>query len=990
MDEVVRGVRVIKYGAWEQWFASKLRALRKSEVRCLMRSGVLEAVNNAVFFLVYSVLNLVTFSAYTLLFDNTLTPELSFVAIALFNIITRALIMLPRSVKAAAEALVALRRLNHFFGLPEVSRSQVQDLSVDTSEAAISLDSATFAWSTDEEAKTALRQITLTVLRGNRVAVVGKVGSGKSAFLAALLGELTLREGTCAVRGLTALAGQVPWIVSGTLRENVMLAVEEEHRDAKAEERYQAVLDACKLRQDMGQLPKMDETEIGERGVNLSGGQRARVALARACMVASDVVLLDDPLSAVDSAVARHLMDNVLARDGILSESTVVLVTHRMESLELADLVVALDEGEIAFHGSFDEFKKSPVYETLREHDVHMQDKNPEKKRSSIGDNYLVESLVETLGSEDASSEDSKSFKHDGSLVEAEDRQLGRVSRSIYAEFVNAAGGWIVAVAVLGVFSTGQAARNVSDFWIASWSTDSLDRIARGGSLIGNRFYSIVFTGLALATFLFVMMRTVLFVILFRHAARVLHDRLLDSVLRAKQEFFDTNPAGRILNRFSKDMDQMDDLLPITAVDFCQVMFLALGAIATISVIVPWLLVLLVPVSILFFGVQRIYVRSSREIKRLDGVSRSPIYSQFSETLLGLMTVRAMRLQERFRSRFCDRIDTNHEAYWGFVNSARWLAVRLDFLAAVVVFSTSFLVIILRSSIDAGFAGLAITQSMLITSIFQWGVRQAAETENLFTSVERVITTVKETSLEPDSRCQTTHLPEAWPSKGVVEFQDVTMRYRQGLPFALHNVSFCTAENEKLGIVGRTGAGKSSIATSLFRMVELESGRILIDHVDISTVPLDVLRRAMAIVPQDPILFTGTIRENVDPACCVTDSEVWSALRRTGFTKIKPLPEGLDTHIGDGGQNFSVGERQLLCLSRALVADARIIVLDEATAAVDNRTDSVMQRAIRDVFAGCTVITVAHRLQTVAEHDRVMVMERGRVKTVIRGTRSTN
>mmetsp|Transcript_9299 Transcript_9299/g.18968 ORF Transcript_9299/g.18968 Transcript_9299/m.18968 type:complete len:1308 (-) Transcript_9299:270-4193(-) len=959
-SELLSGIRIVKYGAWEEIFAGKIRNLREEEFRWLLRGAVYEAVNNSLFFSVPTLVSLVTFAAYTLMSGNALSPEVAFPAVALFNLLSRQLIILPRALRAAVEGRVAFQRIDKYLTFEEV---EAEEMLEPEGTDALKITEASFSW-VDGPEKPTLEDISLVVPPGGFLAVVGRVGSGKSSLLMSICGELKREKGQIRCRGRLSLATQVPWILNASFRENVICASGDQYFD---ERRYWEVLRACCLDEDVLNLPAGDLTEIGERGVNLSGGQRARLSLARACYTPADVYLVDDPFSSVDPKVATKIFQRLLGQRGILAQKTRIVVTHNLRIIRDMDSIIVMENGRIAECGSYSSLKTCKYFN------------QPESSwtKSHKLQNSEVSSSEGCLQALPDSPTDFDSTR--GKLTTIEDRNVGKVTRNVYLGYIRAAGGLSAAIFSALAFSIAQAARQVSDWWLSEWSTDSLGRPETSGSEArGNRFYVIVYAGLTAATIILSVARIALFMIHSLTASKSLHDTMLNRITHATQAFFDVNPTGRILNRFARDVDLMDYLLPLTAADFLQAAFIAIGALLFIAVIFPWFLVAVMPIALSFYYFERIYASSARELKRLEGITRSPIYSQFSETCSGLETIRAFRLQDKMSQSFMNKVDRNHQSYYLTISASRWLGVRLDFLSTVVVVSTSIIVLALNGTLNPGLAGVALTQSLLLTGIFQWAVRQAAETENYFTSVERVLSQICGTTQEeePDNPQD---VPENWPEQGQVEFRDVSMRYRPELPLVLREMSFETLPAEKIGIVGRTGAGKSSITGALFRMVPCEKGAILIDGVDIAKIRLVDLRRRLAIVPQEPVLFNGSVRSNLDCLGRHRDSDLWEVLKSVQLDAQGCLSHGLDTEVVERGSNFSVGERQLLCLARALLVRAKVVILDEATAAVDNLTDSLMQTAIRTQFSDCTVLNIAHRQSTIADSNRVLVVANGGV-----------
>lgn len=1066
MHDILSAIRLVKYSAWESHFQAVIARLRRNEIHYLRTSAISRALNTAIFSSAPVFISFVTFISYTFIFRNRLSPAVGFSTIAFYAILARTLILLPLGWLASSEASVSARRIDQFLDLPELpdtfhtTRLDVanwisrDDQLVDSHNRAgttglsqlspladkkilVSMEDVSFTYSLDtspnrdETVTRILFGLNLVVREGDLICVTGAVGSGKSTLLNGLLGEVYRSKGSMTVVGRLAYCSQQHWIVNGTLRHNITLfgddsiaTGDDASSNKDQDDWFNQVVDACCLREDLDALPAGERTEIGDRGVNLSGGQKARVALARAVYARSDIYLLDDPLAAVDAAVTKQLIERVLGPRGLLRRRTRIVATHQEALLPLAHSVVVLAGGTIAHAGAASALLAQGInlytnIEDTENKEGHGQCADRVLKKSSNGGEVLenvsgpqnkgipAKGLsggdVFVVCNESKESADEKSFSEKdgpsearsealGKLVIEEDRKYGHVSWTTFREYVKAGGGIWLCLGVLVTLLVSQAMRTTAEVWVGLWATgvdEEIDTASAQFIAENWRFLRIyiVFVGTMLGVKL---LSAALFAVFCILASRCLHDRLVDRVLHAKTVFFDTNPLGRVLNRFGKDVDQVDMLLPIAMQDVINIGAVVLGALVTISWIFPWLLISMTVSTILFFIYQGQYKKSSRELKRLDGIAYSPIYALFVQTLEGNRTIRAFGFQGEFSTDFDLLVDQHHSAYHMFQVVGRWLGVRLDYVAAIIVTCTSFAIVAAGDDLDVGLSGVAITQSLLLTGVFQWAVRQAAETENLFTSVERILAMATETPLEAAHYVAETESTKKWPSEGVVSFNNVVLKYRPELSPALQNITFSTRPRERIGIVGRTGSGKSSIIVALFRMVELSSGQIHIDGVDISMLGLHKLRSRIAIVPQDASLFNGTIRSNLDPMSKCNDTQLWNALDRVYMrdaveamgkdgTKDESTAGGLDTVVRENGANFSVGERQLLCLARVILSGVKIVVLDEASASLDNTTDALIQQTVRNQLANRTIITIAHRLATIADYDRILVVDAGRV-----------
>lgn len=789
MTEVLSGIRMIKQAALESHFTSIINAHRAEEIRHLRVGGLLRDLNAALFFVAPVVVSFATFTAHTLIFKKPLSPANVFSTLSLFNTLSYILKLMPLGWLAISEAIVSGRRLDNFFDLQELDSATMNEridvlkllgekntedkvftesndaihtreenldsssIATPKSSARLVLRNAQFSFSKIDESgqqamTSVLNNMNISVDDSELVCVVGPVASGKSSLLMGILGELLCTQGTVQRCGRVAYCAQKPWIVNGSLRENItVFSKPGEKFDASW---YNAVIRACCLRKDIERLPAGDKTEIGERGVNLSGGQKARLALARAIYSKADIVILDDPLSAVDAAVTSHLIEQLFSKNGLLANKAVIIVTHQLKVLPLATKVAVLDHGTLKHFDNFQKLiedgvdfsglaeQKSTLDETTGSDRLKKSDYSNlsisnragqmvEDKmiQDSCNGKYMSDTVYDESWDVDESdySDDPDAFcsasntsKWSGDLVAKEDRCTGRVTSSVYRAYINAGGGYLVFVLVIIAFIFPQAFIQVIAWWISRWSTKS--NVSTEFIQV-NRFYAQVLIGLTSCVVLLTTTRALLFARQSMAASRSLHDELVDRALRAQPSFFDTNPLGRILNRFSKDMDNMDVLLPFASQDFMQIFFAAIAAIVTISWILPWFLIPIVPMIYAFLVLQRYYKRTSRELKRIDGTSRSPMYAHFTESIDGLATLRAFKCEEQFNQRFDEYVDNNNSSYHMFTCAGRWLGIRLDALAALIVFSTSLVVLLLSPNIDPGLAGVALTQSIMITGVFQ-------------------------------------------------------------------------------------------------------------------------------------------------------------------------------------------------------------------------------------------------------------------------------
>ncbi|XP_055069172.2 ATP-binding cassette sub-family C member 4 isoform X1 [Misgurnus anguillicaudatus] len=996
MNEVVSGMRIIKMYAWEKPFAALVGDVRSKEISKIMSSSYLRGLNMASFFVASKFILFVTFTVYVLV-GNTITASRVFVTVSLYTAVRLTVtLFFPSAIEKAAEAAVSIKRIKKFLMLDELKdhsqRSLSQgSLSNEEKEASVELQDLVCYWDQSLDSPT-LQNLSFTVKSGQLLAVIGPVGAGKSSLLSTVLGELPADKGMIKIKGGLTYASQQPWVFPGTIRSNILFGKELEPQ------RYEKVLRACALKRDMELLPDGDLTLIGDRGATLSGGQKARVNLARAVYQDADIYLLDDPLSAVDAEVGRHLFEQCIC--GFLKHKPRILVTHQLQYLKAADQILVLKEGHMVARGSYSELQQSGVdFTSLLKKDeedetVGEKGEAPRSpRRRTFSQNSVRSQTSSVLSVKDECDQLPVETVH--TMVE-ESRSEGTIGLRLYWKYFRAGSNVFILVFIAILNLLAQVSYIVQDWWLAYWASEQekLDRpfindtsininstnITDIGSQkpeLDLNFYLGIYAGLTVATIIFGFMRCLYMFHSLVCSAQTLHSRMFNCILRTPVRFFDINPIGRILNRFSKDIGQLDSQLPWTFVDFMQVFLQVLGVIAVAASVIPWILIPVLPLLICFLFLRRYFLRTSRDVKRLESTTRSPVFSHLSSSLQGLCTIRAFKAEERFQQTFDAHQDLHSEAWFLFLATSRWFAIRLDVMCAVFVTITAFGCLLLKDSMEAGAVGLALSYAVTLMGMFQWGVRQSAEVENLMTSVERV---VEYTELESEAPWETQKRPPPdWPNRGLITFDRVNFSYSSDGPVVLKNISAMFRPKEKIGIVGRTGAGKSSLISALFRLTEPE-GKIFVDGVLTSEIGLHDLRQKMSIIPQDPVLFTGTMRKNLDPFGQHSDQDLWNSLEEVQLKSVvEELPNKLETELAESGSNFSVGQRQLVCLARAILRKNQILIIDEATANVDPRTDELIQKTIREKFKECTVLTIAHRLNTIIDSDRIMVLDAGRI-----------
>ncbi|XP_072483308.1 ATP-binding cassette sub-family C member 2 [Notamacropus eugenii] len=1014
MNEVLSGIKILKYFAWEPSFMEQIQGIRKTELKNLRSFALLQSVVVFIFNLAPVLVSVITFTVYVMVDENNiLDAQKAFTSITLFNILRFPLAMLPMMISSLLQVSVSTERLEKYLTGGDLDTSNIgQDVD---SGKAIQFHEASFTW--DRSIEPAVRNVTLDVKTGQLVAVVGVVGSGKSSLMSAMLGEMEPIHGHINIKGSIAYVPQQSWIQNGTLKDNILFGAPLD------EKRYQQVLEACALLPDLKILPGGDLTEIGEKGINLSGGQKQRISLARAVYNNSDIYILDDPLSAVDSHVGKHLFNKVIGPNGLLKDKTRILVTHGIHFLPQVDEIVVLANGAIVEKGSYsallanratfaknlklyakqnssegeatvgdgsegedeDDLELIPSVEELPNEAVSLaltrenSFQRTLSRRSRSDSKRHRKSLRNSLkvGNMEPKQKEHEEVVKGQKLIEKEVVETGKVKFSIFLKYLDSMGWWFI-IFILLAYMGNSAGFMGSNFWLTEWTNDSKTYWNKTYPASQRDLRIGIYGTLGFAQGFFVLLASVLSAYGAVHASRSLHTQLLDNILRVPMSFFDTTPTGRIVNRFANDISTVDDTIPMS---FRSWVLCFLGIISTlimISVATPVFIAIIIPLAILYILVQRFYVATSRQLRRLDSVTKSPIYSHFSETVTGLPIIRAFEHQQQFLKHNETLIDTNKKCVFSWIISNRWLAIRLELVGNLVVFFSALLMVIYRKNLQGDMVGLVLSNALNITQTLNWLVRMTSELETNIVAVERINEYIK---VKNEARWITEKRPpDDWPSKGEIQFTNYQVRYRPELDLTLHGITCNIESMEKVGIVGRTGAGKSSLTNCLFRILEAAGGQITIDGLDIATIGLHDLRNKLTIIPQDPILFTGSLRMNLDPFNKYSDEEIWKALE---LAHLKPyvegLAQGLSYEVSEAGDNFSVGQRQLLCLGRALLRKSKILILDEATAAVDLETDNLIQATIRKEFSNCTVITIAHRLHTIMDSDRVMVLDSGKI-----------
>ncbi|KAJ5960140.1 ABC transporter integral membrane type 1 [Penicillium vulpinum] len=1017
-QEILQAVRFVKYFGWESSFLGRLKEIRGREIRAIQ---TLLAIRNAILCVAMSIpvfASMLAFVTYALS-NHDLDPAPIFSSLALFNSLRMPLNSLPMVIGQVTDAWTAFARIQEFL----LAEEQDEDIERDENmENAIEMEHASFTWerlpTNEKDAEEAekkvssrprptakstpkddnaeeppaepfkLKDMTFEVGRNELLAVIGTVGCGKSSLLSALAGDMRVTDGTVRMSTTRAFCPQYAWIQNTTVRNNILFGKEYN------ETWYEKVVDACALAPDLEILPNGDQTEIGERGITVSGGQKQRMNIARAIYFNAEMVLMDDPLSAVDAHVGRHIMDKAIC--GLLKDRCRILATHQLHVLSRCDRVIVMDEGRIDAIDTFDNLMRdNEVFKRL----MSTSGQEDMKEKEEEEEEEAIDEVMDEKDEKAPSLKKAAPKKPVAALMQQEEKATKSVGWSVWKAYIKASGSYLNAIVILLLLAVVNVANIWTSLWLSYWTSNKYPGLSTG-QYIG--IYAGLGGGVVILMFVFSTYMTTCGT----NSSRTMLQRAMSRVLRAPMSFFDTTPLGRITNRFSRDIQVMDNELSDAMRIYAITMTMIVSVMILIIVFFYYFVIALVPLLIMFLLASNYYRASAREMKRHEAVLRSTVYARFGEAITGTASIRAYGVENEFRRSIRDSIDVMNGAYFLTFSNQRWLSIRLDAVALLMVFVVGVLVVTSRFNVSPSISGLVLSYILSIAQMLQFTVRQLAEVENNMNSTERLH--YYGTQLEEEAPLHQATVPASWPEKGHIVFNSVEMRYRAGLPLVLQGLTMDVQAGERIGIVGRTGAGKSSIMSALFRLTELSGGSIKIDDVDISTVGLHDLRSRLAIIPQDPALFKGTIRSNLDPFNEHNDLELWSALRKAYLIdqeqelesegpqsgpasgSITPVTDSdlktrqtkkltLESPVDDEGLNFSLGQRQLMALARALVRDARIIVCDEATSSVDFETDQKIQHTMTQGFDGKTLLCIAHRLRTIIHYDRICVMDKGRI-----------
>ncbi|XP_062839294.1 ATP-binding cassette sub-family C member 9 isoform X6 [Anolis carolinensis] len=1027
-NEILKGIKLLKLYAWEHIFCRSVEETRMKELTSLKTFALYTSLSIFMNAAIPIAAVLATFLTYTYSEEKQLTTAQAFASLSLFHILVTPLFLLSTVVRFAVKAIISVQKLNEFLisdeiaddswrngdsALPyetcekhpgfhpkAINRKQplrhqldiyehtlrIPSRYHDIDDCAIKVTNGYFSWGSG---LATLSNIDIKIPTGQMTMIVGQVGCGKSSLLLAILGEMQTLEGKVRWNRVNetepsfeanrrnrypvAYAAQKPWLLNATVEENITFG------SPFIKQRYKAVTDACSLQPDIDLLPFGDQTEIGERGINLSGGQRQRICVARALYQNTNIVFLDDPFSALDIHLSDHLMQEGILKFLKDDKRTLVLVTHKLQYLPHADWIIAMKDGTVLREGTLKDIQNNDVelyehWKTLMNRQDQELEKDMEADQTTLERRNLRRAMYPRESKaqlEDEDEEEEEEEEEDDNMSTAMRLRTKMPWKTCWLYL--SSGGFLLLSLMIFSKLLKHSVMVAIDYWLAKWTSP----VNKTETWCSSETCSMaVFSILSGAGIVLCLVTSLTVEWMGLTAAKNLHHDLLNKIILGPIRFFDTTPLGLILNRFSADTNIIDQHIPPTLESLSRSTLLCLSAIGMISYATPLFMAALVPLGIAFYFIQKYFRVASKDLQELDDSTQLPLLCHFSETAEGLTTIRAFRDEPRFKQRMLELTDTNNIAYLFLSAANRWLEVRTDYLGAIIVLTAA--VASISQTDTAGLVGLGLLYALTITNYLNWVVRNLADLEVQMGAVKKVNSFLNMESENYDGTMDISQVPKDWPQEGEIKIENLCVRYENNLKPVLKHVKAYIKPGQKVGICGRTGSGKSSLSLAFFRMVDIFDGRIVIDGIDISKLPLDMLRSRLSIILQDPILFSGSIRFNLDPECKCTDDTLWEALEIAQLKNlVKSLPGGLDAIVTEGGENFSVGQRQLFCLARAFVRKSSILIMDEATASIDMATENILQKVVMTAFADRTVVTIAHRVSQILNADIILVFSDG-------------
>uniref|UniRef100_A0A674DSN9 ATP-binding cassette, sub-family C (CFTR/MRP), member 9 n=1 Tax=Salmo trutta TaxID=8032 RepID=A0A674DSN9_SALTR len=1034
--EILKGIKLLKLYAWENIFCDSVEDTRGKELTSLRTFALYTSMSSETHTPSPSTPPCLTFVSHALINKSKPSSSEAFAALALFHILVTPLFLLSTVVRFAVKAMVSVQKLGEFLQSDEIGDDSWRngDMSVsleackkhpgatkainrkqpllyqmdsyeqparrplrpnETEDVAVKVNSGFFTWGSN---LSTLSDINICIPTGQLTMIVGQVGCGKSSLLLAMLGEMQTLSGKVywsnKNRYSVGYATQKSWLLNATVEDNITFG------SPFNKQRYKTVIDACSLQPDVDLLPFGDQTEIGERGINLSGGQRQRICVARALYQNTNIVFLDDPFSALDIHLSDHLMQEGILKFLQDDKRTVVLVTHKLQYLIHADWIIAMKDGSVLREGTLKDIQTHDV--ELYEHwKTLMNRQDQELEKDTEIDNCQTALERKTLrrafysreakNQVDDDEEEEEEEEEDDDNMSTTTSRRSKIPWRVCWQYLSSGGFLMV---FLMVFSKllKHSVMVAIDYWLAEWTAKGnvpvngtayavFSNWTNSAAGLPDSYYVPVFIILCGAGIALCLITSLTVEFLGLSAATNLHHNLLNKIIHAPIRFFDVTPLGQILNRFSADTNIIDQHIPPTLESLTRSTLLCLSAIGVIAFVTPSFLIALIPLAVSFYFIQKYFRVASKDLQDLDDSTQLPLLCHFSETAEGLTTIRAFRHESRFKQKMLELTDTNNTAYLFLSAANRWLEVRTDYLGAVIVLTAAVASIWSSGkNLPSSMVGLGLTYALTVTNYLNWVVRNLADLEVQMAAVKKVNSFLSTESENYEGSLDTSQVPEDWPQHGEIKIQDLCVRYDPLLKPVLKHVNVYINPGQKVGICGRTGSGKSSLSLAFFNMVDVFEGQIIIDGIDICKLPLQTLRSRLSIILQDPVLFSGSIRFNLDPERTCTDDRLWEALEIAQLKNmVKALSGGLDAVVTEGGENFSVGQRQLFCLARAFVRKSSILIMDEATASIDMATENVLQKVVMTAFADRTVVTIAHLVSSILEAEQVLVFSAGQL-----------
>jgi ABC-type multidrug transport system fused ATPase/permease subunit len=795
------------------------------------------------------------------------------------------------------------------------------------------------------------------------ICIIGEVGSGKSSLIQAILNNMMIEKNNYTkiiVNGTISYVGQEAWIQNNTVQNNILF-----YQPYNAE-KYQKILDLCELKQDLNSLTGGDLTEIGEKGVNLSGGQKARISLARAMYCDNDIYILDDPISALDAHVGKNIMHNCIIN--YLKDKTRILATHALQYTSFADRIYYMKNGEINWEGTYEELIHQKFYSQFAEKMNSKIEKNENNENSNSN-------KEDSKNNNNNSKINKKPLLNKGvvqRITKDEGKEVGQINKKVYISYFSYIGGINFCLVLLFTLFTWQGLRIMSDLWLGYWSEHQGEK--------SNTFFFVIYGVTAMGGSLFNYLRTRVITSGSINCSMKLHNQMVTSLINAPINLFhDTIPKGQIFNRLSKDLPTVDTYTMYWFMTLTAFGSSFLGAVFVCSLYQKDCLIFLPLFFVICWFLYRFYINCSRELNRIEGVLNSPILNLVNETIPGTATIRAYNLQNKYIEIFQNKVDEHYKLQYYINGTGQWYLLCLNLLSIIFLAYIVIMTLTHKNKFTPKIIGIILTYSLVLQEDIIEFLSSFSNFENTMTKMERSLSYTKIISERPHQLTSDLSLRN-WPSKGEIRFENFNVKYRNDTEIVLKNINFCLKSGEHLGVVGRTGSGKSTISLCLFRILEAFSGKIYIDGVDISKVGLQKLRESITIIPQDSTLMDGTLRYNIDPIKAYSDKEIIHVMQKIGFDYIlNQNKEGLDQKISENGSNLSIGEKQLICITRAILRKSKIIVLDEATASIDYKTEEIIQKALNEILSNSTMISIAHRIKTVINADKILVLENGEI-----------